>query len=163
MLKMTRQTTNADFHYIYSLYMHPSINPYLLYEYMDEVAFQPIFDDLQSKNLLYLFEHEGQKAGMFKLVPFTHRTSHIAFIGGVAIHPDLSGKGLGKQMFREIIERGRSMGLLRLELSTATDNARAIRLYESVGFEKEGVLRKYTWLKSENRFLDEVMMSYLYV
>jgi hypothetical protein len=24
------------------------------------------------------------------------------------------------------------------------------------------VLRNYTWLKSENRFLDEVMMSYLF-
>jgi len=35
-------------------------------------------------------------------------------------------------------------------------------LYEKAGFVKEGVLKKYTWLKNENKFLDEVMMAYLY-
>jgi putative acetyltransferase len=34
-------------------------------------------------------------------------------------------------------------------------------LYEHAGFEKEGVLRKYTHLQSDDRFLDEVLMSYI--
>ena len=77
------------------------------------------------------------------------------------MHPDFAGRGLGKLMLREIISLGKQQGLLRIELSTATINEKAIHLYESVGFEKEGVLRRYTHLKSENRFLDEVLMSYL--
>jgi putative acetyltransferase len=35
-------------------------------------------------------------------------------------------------------------------------------LYEKNGFVQEGVLRKFTHLVSEDRFMDEVMMSYLY-
>jgi putative acetyltransferase len=98
---------------------------------------------------------------MFKLAPLTHRTDHIAYLGGVAIHPDFAGKGLGDYMLREILALAKQSGLLRIELSTATINDRAIRLYEKTGFQKEGVLRRYTHLKSEGRFLDEVLMSCL--
>jgi putative acetyltransferase len=126
---------------------------------MTKAAFQPVFDDLQAKNLIYVFEHEGQSAGMFKLIPLTYRTDHIAYLGGVAIDPAFMGKGLGQVMMNEILDLGRARGLLRIELSTATINERAIRLYEKMGFEKEGILRKYTYLKSEDRFLDEVLMA----
>jgi len=51
--------------------------------------------------------------------------------------------------------------LRRIELSVAHINEKAIRLYEKTGFQKEGVLRDYCWLKSENRYMDEVMMAYI--
>jgi putative acetyltransferase len=44
----------------------------------------------------------------------------------------------------------------------ATENVRAIELYKKVGFETEGILRKYTYLKREQRFLDELLMSYIF-
>ena len=50
---------------------------------------------------------------------------------------------------------------LRIELSVASINEKAIRLYEKAGFEKEGILKKFTYLESEKKFLDEVMMAYL--
>jgi L-phenylalanine/L-methionine N-acetyltransferase len=159
---MVRQITAHDFEYIYSLYFHPDINPFLLYEMMDSDSFKAIFNDLLEKKIIYVFENEGEKVGMFKLIPMLHRTSHIAYLGGVAIHPDYAGKGFGTVMLREILAFGKELGFLRIELSTATINEKAIKLYEKVGFEKEGVLRKFSYLKSENRFLDEVMMSYLY-
>ena len=159
---MIRNITAADFDLIYSLYMHPQVNPYLLYEMMDKGAFQPIFNDLLDKNIIYLFEENGKPKGMFKLIRQQHRNSHIAYLGGVAVHPDFFGRGYGKKMLAAIIELGKQMNLLRIELSTATINTNAISLYENVGFVKEGILKKYTWLKHENRFLDEVMMAYLY-
>ncbi len=159
---MTRKITAADFSFIYQLYMHPEVNPYLLYEVMEENSFQPIFDDLLAKNIIHIYHNEGKDIGMFKFIRLEHRTSHIAYLGGLAIHPQFAGQGYGKKMMEEIIALGKEMGLLRIELSTATINEKAIALYEKMGFEKEGVLRKYTWLKSENKFLDEVMMSYLY-
>jgi L-phenylalanine/L-methionine N-acetyltransferase len=159
---MIRQATSADFSFFYELYFHPHINPFLLYEYMSETEFQPIFDDLLSKNALYVFEFEGKSVGMFKLLQHGHRMGHIAYIGGLAIHPDWAGKGLGEAMMHGIIELGRTRGVLRLELTTATFNYKAIRLYEKVGFEKEGVMRNLTHLVSEGRFIDEVLMAYLY-
>lgn len=158
---MMRKANATDFDFIYGLYFHPEINPFLLYEPMDAPSFRPIFAELIDTAVLYVFEHEGVKAGMSKLVPLTHRTDHIVYLGGVAIHPDFAGKGLGKRMILEVLEMARKTGFLRVELSTATINERAIRLYEKTGFQKEGVLRRYCHLKSEGRFLDEVLMSCL--
>ena len=142
--------------------MHPVTNPWLLYEMMDKASFQPIFNDLLEKNIIYLYNEDGTDVGMFKFIHQQHRNAHMAYLGGLAIHPDYAGKGYGLKMMQEIIALGKQMNLVRIELSTATINERAIRLYEKTGFEKEGILRKYTWFKNENRFIDEVMMSYIY-
>ncbi len=159
---MVRHATPEDFDFIYGLYFHPQINPYLLYEMMETEAFKPIYADLLAKEIVFVFENDGQKVGMFKLYGHTYRSSHISYLGGVAIHPDFGGKGFGQEMFKEILEFARKRGVLRLELSAATINEKAVHLYEKMGFQKEGVLRNYTFLKSENRFLDEVMMAYLF-
>jgi L-phenylalanine/L-methionine N-acetyltransferase len=160
--QMVRHATTEDFDFIYGLYFHPQINPYLLYEMMETEAFKPIFADLLAKEIVFVFENNGQKVGMFKLFAHTHRTSHIAYLGGVAIHPDFAGKGFGNEMLEEILDLAQKRGFLRIELSTATINEKAIHLYEKMGFQKEGVLRNFCFLKSENRFLDEVMMAYLF-
>lgn len=158
---MLRLATSSDFEFIYGLYFHPDINPFLLYELQSPIDFQPIFQDLLEKHHLHVFEYNGQRAGMSKLVPLAHRNSHIAYLGGVALHPDFAGKSLGEQMMREILLLAKQSGFLRIELSTAIFNERAIRLYEKTGFQKEGVMRRFTYLKSENRFIDEVLMSCL--
>jgi len=159
---MTRAITAADFDFIYGLYMHPDINPFLLYEMMDSTSFEPVYNDLLERNIIYIYEAGSTAAGMFKFIPQLHRNAHMAYLGGLAVHPSFAGKGHGISMMQEIIELGKNWGLARIELSTAITNEKAIHLYEKIGFEKEGLLRKYTWLKSEGRFIDEVMMSYLY-
>ncbi|MBI1782871.1 MAG: GNAT family N-acetyltransferase [Sphingobacteriales bacterium] len=160
---MIRKITAQDFNYIYQLYMHPVTNPWLLYEMMDKDSFQPIFDDLLVKDIIYIYSDEGMDIGMFKFIHQQHRNAHMAYLGGLAIHPDYAGKGYGQKMMQDIIALGKQMNLIRIELSTATVNENAIRLYEKAGFAKEGILRKYTWLKNENRFIDEVMMSIILV
>lgn len=161
---MTIKTAaSEDFNFIYNLYMHPAINSYLLYEQMDRFDFQPIFDDLIARKIIYIcYNHDSEAVGMFKLFQMPYRNAHILYLGGVAIHPDFGGKGFGKKMMQIVLEMAEKQGAKRIELSTATTNTNAIRLYESVGFEKEGIFRNYTFLKSENRYLDEMVMSYLY-
>lgn len=158
---MVRSAVPTDFDFIYFLYFHPDINPFLLYEMMEKSDFQGIFDALMSKDSLYIFENEGESVGMFKLVHLAHRTSHIVYLGGVAVHTEYSGHGFGKKMMQEILDLCQKKGFLRIELSAAAINEKAIKLYEKVGFQKEGILRKYTHLKSKNQFLDEILMSYL--
>src|SRR5690348_5721039 len=148
---MTRAATSNDFSFLYDLYMHPDINPFLLYEKMDEQSFRPIFEDLLAQEVLYIFENQNTPVGMFKFIPLKHRNSHIAYLGGLAIDPAHNGKGYGLEMLQEIIHLGKSKNLLRIELSVAVANSMAIALYEKCGFQKEGVLRKFTHLKSENR------------
>ena len=159
---MIRNITAEDVDFIYYLYMHPQVNPWLLYEPMDQQEFLPIYNDLLSKKIIYIFNEDSADRGMFKFIHQQHRNAQTVYLGGVAIDPLSAGKGYALKMMEEIIDLGRMAGIKRIELSTALINEKAIRLYEKVGFEKEGVLRKYTWLKNEDRYIDEVMMSYLY-
>ena len=158
---MLRQATGGDFDFVYELYMHQQINPFLLYEQMETNDFIPVFEDLTKKKVLFVFEDDGVPTGMCKLVPQQYRNSHIVYLGGIAIHPFFAGKGEGIKMMNDIIDFAKQNGFLRIELSVASVNEKAIRLYEKAGFVKEGLLRKFTYLESENKFLDEVMMAYL--
>ncbi len=158
---MIRKVTNEDFDFIYELYMHPQINPFLLYEQMDINNFKPVFDDLMNREFIFVFEDGGIPTGMCKLVPLQYRNSHIIYLGGIAVHPFFAGKGEGIKLMQEIIEYAKQNSFLRIELSVASINEKAIRLYEKAGFVKEGVLKKFTYLKSENKYLDEIMMACL--
>jgi RimJ/RimL family protein N-acetyltransferase len=158
---MVRKATQQDFEFIYDLYMHPQVNPFLLYEMMDADEFKPIFDELLNKDVKYIYESGGIPVGMFKLVPNVYRSGHIVYLGGLAIHSSFAGKGYGLSMMQEIIHYAEAQGFLRIELSVSITNERAKHLYEKAGFEKEGILRKYTYLKTEDSFFDEVLMSWL--
>lgn len=158
---MIRNAIPADLEFIYHLYMHPKVNPFLLYEWMPKEEFEPIYFDLLGRGVKYVFEEHGVSAGMFKLVPNSYRSAHVVYLGGVAIHPDFSGRGLGLQMMEEMKEYCRHNGFLRIELSTGISNAAALKLYEKAGFAREGILRKYGYLATEKRYVDEVMMAYV--
>ena len=160
---MHRKATQNDLQFIYDLYMHPQVNPFLLYEMMDIHDFKPIYEDLLAEGIKYVFTDENSiSVGMFKLSPLKHRCNHIFYLGGIAIHPDFAGKGFGVKMMQEIMAFVQQNGCKRLELSAGTENLRAIELYKKVGFEPEGIMRKYTQIKSEGRIIDELLMSCIF-
>lgn len=158
---MIRPANSDDFSFIYELYMHPISNPFLLYEPMEKAEFQPIFNDLITQKIKFIYECDGVAVGMFKLYPLTFRCSHILYLGGLAIHHDYAGKKIGQKMLADIQQYAKEKSYLRIELSVSEGNTKAIHLYEKAGFEREGVLRKYAWLKSKNTFWNEYLMSWL--
>jgi ribosomal protein S18 acetylase RimI-like enzyme len=155
------KATDKDFLFIYHLYMHPTINPYLMYEPMDEIAFAPIFNDLLQKGILYTCSLDEEQVGMCKLVPLPYRSAHGVYCGSVAIHPNYMGKGLGKKMMQQIVLHATQNGFKRIELSVAVENTKAIELYKTVGFYTVGLLKNYTFLQLQNRYVDEWMMECL--
>lgn len=158
---MERLANTGDFSFIFQLYMHPAVNPWLLYEHMDPAQFEPIFTELINRNALFIFEQGETAVGMFKLVPQKYRNSHIVYLGGVAIDPAYAGKGYGEKMLRRIIAIAAEKGFTRVELTVAVENKKAIQLYEKVGFINEGILKNYTFLAAENRYIDEQVMAKL--
>ncbi len=158
---MLRSATAADFPFFYGLYMHPQVNPWLLYEPMEEGEFEPIYVNLLSQACLYVFEQNGEALGMCKLLPMPYRNSHVLYLGGVGVDPAHAGKGYGQTMLQEILAWAQQRGFLRIELTVATFNTKAIALYKKAGFVEEGVLRQFTYLKSQNKLIDETLMSYL--
>jgi len=80
----------------------------------------------------------------------------------IFLGPDHQDQGLGTEamgvMIRHLIE-GR--GHHRITLSTAVDNARAIRVYEKLGFRRVGVTRKSQRRAETGEWEDELLMEYV--
>ena len=69
-------------------------------------------------------------------------TDGIARLARFAIAPRYRGQGLARPFLTEIFDRLDDIGAFpRLELNVYTFNTPAIALYESLGFEREGVRR----------------------
>jgi RimJ/RimL family protein N-acetyltransferase len=84
----------------------------------------------------------GEVVGHIELnnINWTHG---VAGISRVLVSESARGKGVGGQMMRRVMEIGfDEMGLHRLELNVYDFNTPAIRLYEKLGFVKEGLIRE---------------------
>jgi putative acetyltransferase len=69
------------------------------------------------------------------------RRRHVASFG-IAVHPDHHGRGVGSALMSELVNLADNwLNLVRIELSVASDNTRAIALYEKFGFASEGEAR----------------------
>lgn len=85
------------------------------------------------------------------------RIRHSASVG-ISIHSDYQGKRIGKQLMEELLDLADNwLMLVRVELGVYPDNIKAIKLYESLGFEKEG-LKKYSAIK-DGQYIDEIIMG----
>lgn len=59
-------------------------------------------------------------------------------ITNVMLLSDYRGRGIGKQMLIQLLERGRKLGANDFTLEVRESNTVAIKLYESLGFESAG-------------------------
>ena len=78
---------------------------------------------------------------------------------GIGLLPAFRGRGLGARLAAAAIAAARSRGVERIELEVFASNARAIALYERLGFVREGVKRRARKLDGE--YDDDVMMALL--
>ncbi|KJV10082.1 hypothetical protein VZ95_07335 [Elstera litoralis] len=83
---------------------------------------------------------EGKTLGHLQIVQdWLHG---VARFGLVAIHPEYRGQGFSRPMMRLAQARVFASAVFqRLELQVYTQNAPAVRAYESAGFVREGVRR----------------------
>jgi RimJ/RimL family protein N-acetyltransferase len=79
---------------------------------------------------------------------------------GMAILPAARGRGGGRAFLQAIVEHARACGAHKLELEVWLDNARAIALYASAGFEVEG-LRRNHYRRRDGRLRSALLMARL--
>lgn len=105
-------------------------------------------------------ELDGQLVGVVGLTIEQHpRLNHTASLG-ISVDSDFQGKGYGRELMEAIIDLSENwLMIYRLELGVITDNHRALKLYESLGFEREGIKR--CSIKRDGRYVDEYIMSKL--
>ncbi len=114
-----------------------------------------------TNNITLIARLEERIVGHLRLfrIPFERRKG----VGEVLIyiHQDFQNLGLGTRMMRKAIELAKEQGFHRIGLTVVADNHNAIKVYEKVGFKKEGVARE-TFYGDDHRYHDEVEMGMIF-
>jgi L-phenylalanine/L-methionine N-acetyltransferase len=94
---------------------------------------------------------DGHVVGMAGLHVSTGKRRHTGSLG-MMVHDQFQGRGIGRELLETLLHVADNfLGLIRVELEVFPDNERAIRLYESCGFEHEGRKRKAIWRHGEHQ------------
>ena len=141
---MVRRTELEDREEIYSLYRRVARVPGGLARYEDEIDHNYVegfIGNSIERGLSMVVEIEGSIVGeLHAYRPGLRVFDHVLSDLTICIDPQCQGSGLGRELFTEYMETvKREMGeILRVELIARESNKRAIKFYESLGFEIEG-------------------------
>ena len=108
---------------------------------------------------IFAIEVDGRHIGNLGLhkIDRTHRKADIGIVIG---EPEYWSMGIGTEAMRVALRYGfDALGLNKISLDVLEYNTRAIRTYERVGFQQEGIHRED--LYKDGRFVNVVRMSLL--
>jgi L-phenylalanine/L-methionine N-acetyltransferase len=109
------------------------------------------FSKIDTSSAALVAVHSDATSGKERIVAhaglFTATTSlrrmHARGLG-ITVASDYQGQGIGDPLMTGLLDWADNWaGVLRIELTVFTDNARAIALYQRHGFVQEGVMRAY--------------------
>jgi len=104
-------------------------------------------------------ELNGSIVGYIRIKPPTPlpENAHVVQVQGLAVHPDARRQGVASGLLGAAEAALRERGTRKLTLRVLSTNQPAIRLYERLGFMREGALREEFCING--RFVDDVMMA----
>ncbi len=148
---------------IYDLYKKVASTPGFLARLEDEINLEYITENIKAslenglcliaiENFEIIAEIHGYSAGIYC---FSHVIGNIT----IAVDPNFQGDGIGRKLFSEFIEQIKANlpQISRLELMVRESNSRAIRMYQSLGFEIEGELRNRILNKDKTKESDLIL------
>ena len=86
---------------------------------------------------------EGRRVLGMVNVLFTISTAEgnrVAWLEDLVVHPEYRGKGIGRSLLLHAIRAAKGAGCSRITLLTDDSNARAMRLYQSEGFNRSRMI-----------------------
>jgi ribosomal-protein-alanine N-acetyltransferase len=102
-----------------------------------DVSFSRELDNPQAHYFVSIHEREVTGfAGFWTLVDEAHVTT-------IAVSPEHRGKGIGRALMRSLLTTAAALGMSCATLEVRVSNERAIKLYESLGFQHSGVRKNY--------------------
>ncbi|MEL6202968.1 MAG: GNAT family N-acetyltransferase [Pseudomonadota bacterium] len=84
------------------------------------------------------------------------KIKHRAFVYGVFVHPDQTGKSLGLQVLNALADHARQVGITQLHLGVGDKNEPAKRLYEKAGYQPYG--HEPSAIRLPDGDVDEILM-----
>ena len=86
------------------------------------------------------------------------RVNHRVSLG-ISVLKDYQGLGLGRIVMKALIDRAIELKKTKMDLEVRIDNHNAIHLYESLGFEREGIIKNGFFV--DNKYVDLLIMGKL--
>jgi putative acetyltransferase len=134
--------------------------------YLAQVAAPPVdriegfVHESVSKDLVqFVAVADGTVVGWADVLPeWAQALAHTGSLG-MGLLPAWRGQGLGARLLQACIHKAWAKGLTRIELAARADNTRAIRLYERLGFQHEGIKRR--GMRFDGVYFDTVSMGLL--
>ncbi len=98
-------------------------------------------------------------AGYIRLKPATQlpENAHVLQVQGLAVHPAARGRGIAEALLTAAERQARAAGARKLTLRVLGSNQPAIRLYERLGFTREGVLLGEFYINGS--YVDDILMA----
>ena len=99
----------------------------------------------QQQSTIFLAFSEGEPVGFTQLYPSfsSTRTARVFILNDLFVVPHARGKGFAKSLLAAACDYGRTVGAVRLSLSTAIDNHVAQELYEGAGWIRDKQFHVY--------------------
>lgn len=98
--------------------------------------------------------------GWCDVVPaWAHAIQHCGSLG-MGLLPAYRGRGIGRKLLSAALAKARSNGITRVELEVRSDNTRAIKLYEHMGFAREALKRN--GMRFDGVYFDSIQMSVIF-
>ena len=138
-----RPLERGDLHFVHVLNNNRSVmgywfeEPYESFVELEELYRKHIHD--QSERRFIVEDAAGERVGLVELVEIAHLHRRAEFL--IMISPEHQGRGFATAATHRAINYAfRVLNLYKLYLLVDVDNARAIRIYERAGFQREGLL-----------------------
>lgn len=106
---------------------------------------------------VFVAEEDGRLLGRMSLARDTHPASrHVADLG-LMVAAGHRRRGIGTVLLDAAVAWARVSGVSKLELHVFPWNEPALRLYESFGFEREGLRKRH--YEREGEYVDAILMA----
>lgn len=104
----------------------------------------------------WVLEDDGEVVGHAVVGEHPPGVLHL----GMVLLPHARGRGGGRALIDAVLRYAGACGAHKVDLVVWTDNARAIALYVSSGFEVEGI-RRHHYLRKDGRLRSALLMARL--
>ncbi len=107
---------------------------------------------------VYVAEEDGQLVARLSLARDPHPASHHVADLGLMVAASHRRRGVGRMLLEQAAAWAQESDVRKLELHVFPWNEPAIRLYETFGFEREGVRREH--YRRDGEYVDAILMAY---
>ncbi|MGH7738780.1 MAG: GNAT family N-acetyltransferase [bacterium] len=140
-----REAAAADLPAINDIYNHYVLSSTCTYETQPTSleARERWFAEHASPWVVTVYEVDGQVVGWASLSQFRPRAAYAKTVeNSVYLHPHWLGKGIGKALLVDLVERARAGGFHTMVALISADQPVSLRLHERLGFAPAGLLRE---------------------